>query len=66
MGFGLAVVLRRLYHDRWQPAGLLRLLADRDAYQALLEGEGISAIRRTWRDELEEFGRIRSKYLIYR
>ncbi len=65
VGFGLAVVLRRLYHDRWQPAGLLRLLADRDSYQALLDGEGIPSIRATWRDELAHFRRVRAKYLIY-
>jgi uncharacterized protein YbbC (DUF1343 family) len=64
-GIGLAVTLRRLYHDRWEPAGLLRLLADRDAYQAILDGERISGVRATWEDQLVEFRAIRSKYLLY-
>ena len=66
LGFGLAVVLRRLYHDQWQPTGFLRLLADRDSYQALLDGEGIASIRATWTGELAGFRRVRAKYLIYR
>ncbi len=65
VGIGLAVTLRRLYHDRWQPAGLLRLLADRDAYQAILDGQGIAEVKATWQDQLLEFRAIRSKYLIY-
>ncbi len=65
VGIGLAVTLRRLYHDRWQPAGLLRLLADRDAYQAILDRRGIAEVRATWEDQLAEFRGIRSKYLIY-
>lgn len=65
VGIGLAVVLRRLYHDQWKPSGFLRLLADREAYQALLEGGGIAEIRSTWAGELARFRRVRAKYLIY-
>ncbi|MBX6313716.1 MAG: DUF1343 domain-containing protein [Isosphaeraceae bacterium] len=66
LGIGLAVVLRQLYRDRWQPEGFLRMLADRPAFQALLEGDGVRAIREQWKAELDEFREVRRKYLLYR
>jgi uncharacterized protein YbbC (DUF1343 family)/CubicO group peptidase (beta-lactamase class C family) len=64
-GIGMAVVLRRLYRDAWKPAGFLRMLADRDSYARLLEGEGLPSIRASWQDELDTFRRVRQEYLIY-
>jgi uncharacterized protein YbbC (DUF1343 family)/CubicO group peptidase (beta-lactamase class C family) len=66
LGIGLAVALRKGYRDRWEPAGFLRMLADRPAYQALLDGEGVAAIRATWQDELAEFRKVREPYLLYK
>ena len=66
VGIGLAVVLRKLYPRQWEPAGFLRMLADRPAYEALLAGDGVEAIRAQWGDELAEFRAIRERYLIYR
>jgi uncharacterized protein YbbC (DUF1343 family)/CubicO group peptidase (beta-lactamase class C family) len=65
LGLGLAVVLRRLYPEQWRPEGFLKMLADRAAYQALRDGQDIKAIRATWQAELEEFQRVRSRYLLY-
>jgi hypothetical protein len=41
------------------------MLGDRAAYQAILEGRGFQAIESLWRAELEDFRRIRMRYLIY-
>jgi uncharacterized protein YbbC (DUF1343 family) len=65
LGITLAVVLRDLYPDRWEPEGLLRLLADRAAYQALLAGRDVAEIMDLWKPELAEFLAVRARYLIY-
>jgi uncharacterized protein YbbC (DUF1343 family) len=64
-GIGMAVVLRRLRREMWKPEGFLKMLADRDSYERLLEGGNLGAIRATWKAELDEFRRVRAKYLIY-
>jgi uncharacterized protein YbbC (DUF1343 family) len=66
LGIGLAVTLRSLYPRQWEPAGFLRMLADRDAYEALLAGGDIAAIRSTWEGELADFLKVRERYLLYK
>ena len=48
LGLGLAVTLRRLYPDDWESDRLIRLLADRAAFDAIVAGRGVEAVRRTW------------------
>jgi uncharacterized protein YbbC (DUF1343 family) len=66
LGIGLAHVLRTKYASDWKPDGFLRMLADRASYQAVLDGKPVAEVEAVWKDELEEFLRVRSKYLIYR
>jgi uncharacterized protein YbbC (DUF1343 family)/CubicO group peptidase (beta-lactamase class C family) len=66
LGVGLAVTLRTLYPRLWEPGGFLKMLADRDAYEALLAGGDLAAIRATWTDELASFLQVRSRYLLYK
>ena len=66
LGVGIAITLRSLYPRQWEPAGFLKMLADRDAYEALLAGGDLAAIRSTWDAELAEFARVRAKYLLYK
>jgi uncharacterized protein YbbC (DUF1343 family)/CubicO group peptidase (beta-lactamase class C family) len=66
LGFGIAVVLRSHYPAEWEPAGLLKLVADHAAYQAVLDGRGLDEIRAVWAKELDEFRAVREKYLIYK
>jgi uncharacterized protein YbbC (DUF1343 family) len=65
LGITLAVVLRDLYPDRWEPEGMLRLIADRATYQALLAGRDAADIMALWKPELAGFLAVRSRYLIY-
>jgi len=65
LGVALAVVLRELYPEEWEPAGFLRLIADRATYEALLEGREVAAIQTLWKAELAEFRKVRARYLIY-
>jgi uncharacterized protein YbbC (DUF1343 family)/CubicO group peptidase (beta-lactamase class C family) len=66
LGIGIAMTLKALYPRQWEPAGFLKMLADRDAYEALLAGADLNAIRGTWKNELSEFEKVRAKYLIYK
>ena len=66
LGLGLAVTLKKLYPRQWESAGFLKMLADRDAYEALLGGGDVAAIKATWDAELTAFAKVRAKYLIYK
>ena len=66
LGIELAVSLRRLYPNEWQPEGLLKLLTDRAAYQAIFDGKPRGEVEETWISELKEFEKLRAAYLIYR
>jgi uncharacterized protein YbbC (DUF1343 family) len=66
LGMALAVVLRAQYRAEWQPEGLLRLLADRATYQAILDRKPVAEIKAMWGPELAEYRQVRAKYLLYR
>lgn len=66
LGIALAITLRSLHPQKWEPAGFLKMLADRDAYEALQAGGDLAAIRATWNGELAEFAKVRGRYLIYK
>ncbi len=66
LGITLAVQLRTLYPDQWKPEGMLRLMANRAAYQDILDGKPVEEILRRWDKDLTEFRTIRERYLLYR
>jgi hypothetical protein len=61
----LAVELRRQYRDAWLPEGLLRLLCDRAAFEAIMANKNVDTIVARWQDELADFERVRARYLLY-
>ncbi len=63
LGVGLAVALRATYREAWEPAGLLKLLADRATYDALLAGKSVAEIVDLWQTELHAFQATRSTLL---
>jgi len=65
LGASLALELRTRFPQEWQPEGLLRLLADRATYQDILARKPVEAIMARWNQELTEFEKIRSRYLLY-
>ena len=65
LGLTLAVQLRAHYREEWKPEGLLRLLANRAVYQDILDGQPVDALVAHGQNQLEEFRRIRAKYLLY-
>ena len=66
LGVGMAGVLHGLYSKEWQPDALKKFLCDDRAYQAILDGLGPRAVEAVWKDELDEFVRLRGRYLLYR
>ena len=65
LGLALALTLRAHYPTAWKPEGLLKMLADRAAFEAILAGKSAAAIESLWRAELDEFQLVRRRYLIH-
>ena len=61
----LRLELRRQYRTQWKPDGLNRLLADRATYEAILAERPLGEIMALWNAELEQFHKVRSRYLLY-
>ena len=66
MGIELASALRKLYPDHWKVDLMLKLLANREAYDAVVRGDDPRAIAQGWQDDLNKFKELRQKYLIYK
>jgi uncharacterized protein YbbC (DUF1343 family) len=66
LGVAMACVLRANYPDDWKPDGFLRMLADDDAYRAVVERKGVRQVEAVWVGELDEFRQVREKYLLYK
>ncbi|HET9836781.1 MAG TPA: exo-beta-N-acetylmuramidase NamZ domain-containing protein [Candidatus Angelobacter sp.] len=66
MGIELAVALRKLYPEQWKHELLLKLLANREAYDAVGRGDDPRAIAQGWQEELGKFKELRNKYLLYK
>jgi uncharacterized protein YbbC (DUF1343 family)/CubicO group peptidase (beta-lactamase class C family) len=64
-GLAIASELHRLYPNDWKITGYQKLLAHPPTYQALMRGGSLELISRACQAELEEFLRIRKKYLLY-
>jgi uncharacterized protein YbbC (DUF1343 family)/CubicO group peptidase (beta-lactamase class C family) len=64
-GIEIAYHLNRLYPGTWKGDDYLRLIVNRAAHAALMEGKTASEIAAAWQAGLAEFARIRLKYLLY-
>ena len=45
---------------------MLKLLANREVYDAVVRGDDPRAIAQAWQDDLEKFKELRQKYLLYK
>ncbi|HEX4602463.1 MAG TPA: DUF1343 domain-containing protein, partial [Candidatus Angelobacter sp.] len=66
MGIELAVALRKLYPDNWKIERMLALLANRQVFDAVVNGDDPRAIAQGWQDDLQKFRELRTKYLLYK
>jgi uncharacterized protein YbbC (DUF1343 family) len=64
-GLTLAIMLRRLYPEQWQPEKLMTLLVNQAVYDGIIAGDDYDALRSTWGDDLAAFVDRREGVLIY-
>jgi uncharacterized protein YbbC (DUF1343 family)/CubicO group peptidase (beta-lactamase class C family) len=66
LGIELAAALRKLYAADFKIERMQELLVNQSTYEALMAGQDPRRIAQEWQDSLEKFGKIRTKYLIYK
>jgi len=64
-GLEIAHQLHKLHPQAWDAKVYLRLLGNQQALDALLAGKTVSEIEAGYRAELQEFCRMRDRYLLY-
>ena len=66
LGIELASALHKLYPDQWQMARMIDILANRSVFNAISQGQDPRRIAQDWQEPLQQFIKIREKYLIYK
>jgi uncharacterized protein YbbC (DUF1343 family) len=66
LGIELAAALHKLYAPEFKVEHMQGLLVNQSAYQGLMDGQDPRRIAQDWLDDLEKFGKMREKYLIYK
>ena len=64
-GVEIATALRRLYPEQWKVDSYLRLLVNADTLDRVKRGEAATDIMQSWNERLDEFRRVRAKFLLY-
>ncbi|MCI0661192.1 MAG: DUF1343 domain-containing protein [Acidobacteria bacterium] len=64
-GLEIAVQLRTLYPKDFAADRIIRLLANKNVFDAFKMGTDARALRQVWESDLNSFRAIRKKYLIY-
>ena len=65
LGVEIASALYRLYSRSFQIDKTLGLIGSREVLQAIKEGQDPTSIVLNWQGPLEQFSKLRSKYLLY-
>lgn len=66
LGAELASALMKMYPNDFNSERVIRLLGNKAAFASLVAGQDPRRVADEWRDGVEEFLKIRSKYLIYK
>ena len=66
LGIELASALHKLYPQDFHIERMNELLVNQNAYDAIVRGEDPRRIAQDWQDALDEFEKVREKYLIYK
>ena len=65
LGIELASALLKLYPADYKIDKMIENLANRQVLEAVVRGEDPNRIAEDWREQLEEFIKLRAKYLLY-
>jgi len=66
LGVELASALRKLYPLQWKMEKIIEILANQSVFDAIAQDQDPRRIAQDWQERLQEFTKIREKYLIYR
>ena len=66
LGIELASALRKQYPEQWHMERLIELVVNQSVYDAIAQRQDPRRIAQDWQDRLEEFQKLRQKYLIYK
>ncbi|HWZ45772.1 MAG TPA: exo-beta-N-acetylmuramidase NamZ domain-containing protein [Candidatus Saccharimonadales bacterium] len=66
MGLELAWALQKLYPDKWKIDHMITALGNQAVLDELAAGEDPRTIAQGWRDSVEQFIKMRAKYLLYK
>jgi uncharacterized protein YbbC (DUF1343 family) len=66
LGIELAAALQKLYPADFKIARMAELLVNQAAYDALMAGQDPRRIAQDWQEGLQNFQKVREKYLIYK
>ncbi len=66
MGMELAWALQKLYPDNWKIEHMITALANKEIFDELADGEDPRIIAQGWRSALDQFIKVRAKYLLYK
>ncbi len=65
LGIELASALHKFYPDQWQLPKMIDILANKTVSDQIAQGMDPRRIAQEWQDRLQEFVKMREKYLIY-
>jgi len=66
LGIELASALHKLYPEQFHLERMTELLVNQPVYDAIAKGEDSRRIAQDWQEGLDNFQRVRQKYLIYK
>jgi len=65
LGIELAAALLKLYPADYKIDKMIEILANREVFKEIVAGEDPQRIAQDWQQQLEEFMKLRAKYLLY-
>lgn len=66
MGMELASALQKLYPSQWKIDHMITALSNKAVFDELAGGEDPRTIAQGWRESVEQFMKVRAKYLLYK
>ena len=66
LGIELAAALHKLYPQQWRLEKMMDILVSQAVFDAIAEGQDPRRIAQDWQEKLQEFIKIREKYIIYK
>jgi uncharacterized protein YbbC (DUF1343 family) len=62
----LAAALHKLYPQQWRLEKMMDILVSQAVFDAIAQGQDPRRIAQDWQEKLQQFIKIREKYIIYK